>query len=166
MHSSKLWKLFNICTCSPSLPFFHGAQNKSTVLMIHSGSLAWSPCWARLVEIPSRSVSLVGLSQSQYNGEGFKHWPFAFQSILPLCGKPHAALRTFPRSVSVPTAHSGVRLDENDTEAPLLLCQKKKGSRSRDSKRSYSDSSWAALNVNTEGTYLDDSHSKVHMLLC
>lgn len=89
--------------------------------------------------------------------------PFRVYCSLPLCGKPQAALRTFPHSVSVPTAHSGVRL-ENDPEAPLLLCQKKV-SRSCDSKHSYSDSPWDALSVNTEGTYLDDSHSKVHMFL-
>lgn len=69
---------------SPSLPFFHRGQNRSTVLMTHSGSLAWSPRWAKLAEVPSGAVSCVGLSQSQYNGEGFKDRPLAFQSILQL----------------------------------------------------------------------------------
>lgn len=48
-------------------------------------------------------------------------------------------LRMFPHLVN--TAHSGVRLEENEPEATILLCQKKV-SRSCDSKCSYSDSTW------------------------
>lgn len=51
-------------------------------LMADSSSLAWSACWARLVEVTSPAVSYVWLRQSQYHKQACKDWPLAFPLLL------------------------------------------------------------------------------------
>lgn len=64
-------------------------------------------------------------------------------------------LRMFPHLLN--TAHSGARLEKNEPEATLLLCQKK-----------FPEAviqSAAILTALGMDTYLDDSHSRVHIFL-
>lgn len=117
------WSTAVVCRDHPAGPGTRGHQS-SYELGMSCRRLFWSVVNYGLQKARKEKgkVQILGVKKEKDSWTG--RLPFRIYYSLLLCSKPQAALRIFPHSLSKPTAHSGVRLEKNDPETYLLLCQK------------------------------------------